>query len=158
LRRYTGQALLALASEDNDAEPLAGVDNKPIPKKQEPSLRLGFKEPVVPQNTGTFMVVDDRLTCIVQAVTDMQTKQKHVKYLNIVFNGRIDGFNFATCFDTALFEAIKGAVGKEVSFLLKYEKGEKFINITDVLSIEGVEYAKGKPGKREEANAVAEGQ
>ena len=49
-------------------------------------------------------------------------------------------------------------MGKQCSFLLKYEKGDKFINIADVLSIEGVEYVKGKPGKREETNAVAEGQ
>jgi hypothetical protein len=148
LRRYSLQALCGLASEDDDGNLLQN-DNKPLPRKQAPA-------PAPAQDTGVFGVMGDRLTCVIRAVFQKETAKK-VKYLNVTFNGYVDTFNFATCFDTALFDALNVAKGKECQLTIKYDQGDKFVNIIDVLAIENVEYVKGKPGKREEEHAVAEG-
>ena len=145
LRRYTLQAICGLASEDDDGNSLQN-DNKPIPKKQ--------TAPPAPVYEGVFSHLGDRLTCIITGVLEKETKEKHTKFFNVAFNGRIDGFNYATCFDSALFDALRAAKGQECVLLLKYETGDKFINIADVVSINGKPYKAGKPVE-EEVNAAA---
>jgi hypothetical protein len=149
LRRYTLQALCGLASEDDDGNSLQN-DNKPIPKKQvEP------KPPATQETSFFFSVSGDRMTCTLRGILEKETREKKAKYLNVTFHGYYETFNFATCFDTNLFNALIAGVDKECVLKLKYEKGDKFLNITDVLSVAGVEYANGKPAVKENPDAVA---
>jgi hypothetical protein len=84
---------------------------------------------------GVFMEMGDRLTCTILDVQEKQTKQG-TTFIQAIWNGRTDdGSNYANVFDTKLFDVLKSAKGKEVSLLLK--KGPKFINIVDVLSVDG---------------------
>lgn len=140
LRRYTLQALCGLASEDDDGNILQN-ENKPIPKKQQ-------APPLPPKDNGPFIRAGENLQCIIRAVVPNATKEKKAPYLTVTFNGYIETMNFATCFDTALFDALKGAIGKECVLKIKFAEGDKFINITDVFAIGDQEYVDGKPGTR----------
>ena len=94
------------------------------------------------------LIPPDKLQCVVLAVNPLVTKSKTPrKYMQVVFNGRHEGFNYATSFDTKFDDCLVSAVNKEV--VLQIKTG-KFINIEDVLIVDGVEYVDGKP-KTEEA-------
>ena len=111
------------------------------PKAEKPS----------PEKKTFGFIPPDKLQCIVLAVNALETKSENPrKYMQVVFNGRHEGFNYATSFDTKFNDCLLSAVNKEV--VLQIKKG-KFINVEDVLIVDGVEYADGKPSHQaEEAN------
>ena len=67
--------------------------------------------------------------------------------LIVTFLGQHNGVEEASCFDTGLWPAIKDAVGLECHFQIaeKDSNGRHFINIEDVLYVDGVPYVDGKP-------------
>lgn len=162
LRRYTLQAIVSLASEDEDGESLVGVDNKPLPQKAQP--HPPSPPPPAKADSGPFMELDgNKLTCIIRGVKKCQTKASPGKtpkdYLEVTWNGYLHTANFATCWDTGLFDALSAGIGKEVLLQLKeWKDGDKWNNITDVLLIQGVGYKDGQPYQipMEAENEVAE--
>ena len=147
LRRYSLQAICGLASEDDDGNSLQN-DNKPIPKKQ-----ADQKPAAQPDAAYNFSVTGDRMTCTLRGILEKETREKHAKYLNVTFHGYYETFNFATCFDTNLFATLKSGVGKECVLQIKYEKGDKFLNIIDVLSVNGVDIKTGEVVEEKGASA-----
>jgi hypothetical protein len=177
LQAITGVA----AEEDSDAQELVG-NNPPLPKKVTPaSVTKPPQQPNQPQTQqsvppqeraaataaqtqaeqGIFRPMPDGvLTCIIQGVQEKKTAgEKGKPYASATFNGRLHGYNFATAWDTGLFDALKAGVGKECQLQLKpFKEGDKFINVIDVLFVDGVEYVGGKPiGSAPEENVIADG-
>ncbi len=145
LRRYTLQAICGLASEDDDGNSLQG-NNPPIQRKTSAEVKADAQkraDALKPQ-AGKFLLADDLLQCVILSVKDSE------KHLNVVFNGRVDGFNYAFCWHQSLIPALKSAVGKEVSIRIAPRRGEdkksiQSFTIEDVISVEGVQYKNGKP-------------
>ena len=67
--------------------------------------------------------------------------------LNVTFLGQHNGVEEASCFDTGLWPVIKDAVGLECHFQIaeKDNNGKHYINIEDVLYIDGLPFVDGKP-------------
>lgn len=67
--------------------------------------------------------------------------------LNVAFLGQHNGVEEASCFDTGLWPVIKDAVGLECHFQIaeKDSNGKHYINIEDVLYIDGLPFVDGKP-------------
>jgi len=158
-QKYAYKAILGVPDSEemidstDEKGDLPARSKAPRGQYQEPtSARIAPAEP-----QGPFNQIGDRLTCVIRSVIEKETKEKHAKYLSVTFNGYIGGFNFATCFDSALFPTINAGKGKECTLLIKYEPGDKFINILEVLSVDGVNYAAGIPVEKENDNAVANG-
>jgi hypothetical protein len=65
----------------------------------------------------------------------------------VTFLDQLSGTNEASCFDTGLWPTLHDAVGLEGVFLVaeKDSKGKHYINVEDVLSIDGTPYVDGKP-------------
>lgn len=174
-RRTTLQALTALAAEeDSDAQELVG-NNPPLPKKTTPAQALSQPKPspqaIQPQaqqtqqpaaqDQGIFKPMPgDLLTCIIRSVTEKKTSgDKGKPYLSCVWNGYLHTFNFATSFDTGLFDALKAAVGKECQLQLKpHKEGDEFLNIIDVLFVDGHEFVGGKLLEQVEIEPPTEGE
>jgi hypothetical protein len=105
---------------------------------------------IPPVDPGSFnLVANNLLNCIILGNEEKTTAQGKA-YLKTTFNGEITTLtdpprngNFAFCYDTELFDALKGAVEKPCQ--LKLDRQGKFIKIEDVYYIAGAEYAEGKP-------------
>jgi len=163
LRRYLTQGLLALASEDDDGNTNAGSE---LPKSQRTTPAQAAKGKQAPppaaaapatqaapkQDPGTFLFMPpDRITCVIRSIQDKATTgAKAAKYVNVVFNGYHKTFNFGSCWDTKLFNALRAGVGKECQLKIGMAKDDKFINITDVLYVDGVPYDLGQPSGQQD--------
>jgi hypothetical protein len=161
LRRYLTQGLLALASEDDDGNSVSGSQparttpaqataqqGKQPAGKATPPAQTEAKAPA-----GPFLLVGtDRLTCVIRGITEKETPKKK-KYLNVVFNGYHKTFNYGSCWDSALFEALRAGIGKECQLKIEMAKEDKFINIADVFYVDGVPYDLGKPSTPPPADA-----
>ena len=149
LRRYTLQAICGLASEDDDGNSLQGA-NAPIQRRTTPAPRpVQTLDPKPePKQEGVFFENKelDLLNCVILGVTEKETKGKK-PYAAVNFNGRIDGFNWASNWHTSLTPALKDAIGKTVTIKLSRKKSEdgrsvQFLNIEGILEIDGVEFVK----------------
>ena len=159
LRRYLTQGLLALASEDDDGNTNAGsvrdqggkpasAGRAPNPQRTTPAQATQAPEPK--QDPGTFLFMPpDRLTCVIRSVVE-KVSPKKTPYLNAIFNGYHQTFNFGSCWDKKLFNALRAGVGKECQLKIGMSDGNKFINITDVLYVDGVPYDLGEPSGQQE--------
>lgn len=101
------------------------------------------------ENNGTFLLSEDLLQCVVKGVSEKETKQKR-PYIVVTFNGRVDGFNYASCFHASLIPLLKSAVDKPITIRLSPKRSDdgksiQYFNIEDVLWMDGVEYESGKP-------------
>lgn len=86
------------------------------------------------------------LNCQILGVIDKKTKpgkNGSRPYVTVTFNGRVEGFNFANCWDTKLFDVLKDGVGKQCDITLRFDG--KFLGLVDVLSVDGVELAPSDP-------------
>lgn len=106
--------------------------------------------------TGKFLLAGDMLSCVIKAVTAKESKKK-TPYLSVTFNGRVDGFNYAFCYDTKFFDLLTGAVNKEVNVQLKPtrtadQKAIQYFSISDVAWIDGVDYENGVPAQQGVSN------
>jgi hypothetical protein len=126
------------------------------PQEQQPAA----SKPAPPaQEQGLWKPMpDDILNCIIKSATDgTSTGAQKKPYLRCVLNGYYKTFNFATAWDTGLFDALKSGVGKEVQLKMKPLKdGDKFLNIQDVLFVDGVEFVGGKPTVDMETGEILE--
>jgi hypothetical protein len=98
-----------------------------------------------PTDVGVFKLEKDLLTCVAIGVQEKSADGKSRVF--VTWNGKVDGLNYGTCFDTALFPALKAASGIACQIQLKQQKkGDDFyFSIVDVLSVAGVQYLDGKP-------------
>ena len=98
------------------------------------------------QEQGVFSVENDILHCKIVGIQKKQTKATPTKpareFLSVTFNGRLpNGANFASVFDTELYEALNAGLDKEVK--LKIAIKGAYVNVEDVLWIQGIG---GEPG------------
>lgn len=77
------------------------------------------------------------LICRPLSVVTRKRKTGTGEYLTLKLNNSIDGIDVATCFHSHPKEALLGSVGKICKFLVTMSKDGKFINIDEVLEIDG---------------------
>jgi prophage maintenance system killer protein len=159
-RRYDGSSFIGVApDEDTDAQqagnrtPKVNGDkaqaikadaqaerNRSNPKPQGQAGQLKFCPP-------------DRLITVIKNYAKIPGKEaadgkKAINpYLKVYFLGTHNGCDSASCFDDKLWPVIEESTGIECEFLIseKYNNGKHFVNITDVLFVDGQEYVDGKP-------------
>ncbi|MGB9407744.1 MAG: ERF family protein [Terracidiphilus sp.] len=87
------------------------------------------------------------LTCIVKGVIDIPQQGRTRPHVVVTFQGAHRGVSIAYCFDTKLWKLLHDSVGLECHFQIEEkDKNEKhFINIADVIYVDGVEFVDGKP-------------
>lgn len=68
-------------------------------------------------------------------------------YMIVNFLGQHNGVGFASCFDTKYWDLLEESIGLECHFQIKEadKGGSHFINIVDVIYVDGQEYKDGKP-------------
>ena len=115
-----------------------------------------------PQGAQLKFIPPNGLTCVVRGVQEVQGqpasegKRAIRPYLIITFLGMHNGCNFAYCFDTKFWPALAQIAqmiktthkeGVECHFQIKErdKDGTHFINLEDVLFVDGQEYIEGKP-------------
>jgi hypothetical protein len=107
-----------VASNKLEAEKRAALDRNALAEKQ-----------------GVFSLDGDRLSCIVKGIQKKLSRGK--EFLSVTFNGRLaNGANYASCFDTELWEPIQAALDKECTLQIVVK--DQYVNIKDVLWIDGV--------------------
>jgi len=106
-----------------------------------------------PQAGQLKFIPPDGMTCVVKGVQEVaappasEGKRAVRAYLIVTFLGMHNGCNFAYCFDTKFWELLRASVGLECHFQIKErdKDGTHFINIEDVIYVDGVEHVDGKP-------------
>ena len=106
-----------------------------------------------PQAGQLKFIPPNGLTTVIKGVKDVVGReatgdQKAIRpYVVVTFAGIHNGCNFASCFDTKYWELLKESVGLECHFQIKEadRNNQHFINIIDVIYIDGQEYVEGQP-------------
>ena len=106
-----------------------------------------------PQAGQLKFIPPDGLTCVVKGVQEVAAKPAEGgkratrAYLIVTFLGMHNRCNFAYCFDSKFWPLLKESVGLECHFQIKErdKDGTRFINVKDVLFVDGQEYIEGKP-------------
>jgi len=103
--------------------------------------RAAAERTALAEKQGTFSVDGDVLTCKIIGIQKKQmsakTKTPGKEFLSVTFNGRLpNGANFASVFDTELYEALNAGLDKEV--MLKIAIKGAYVNVEDVLWVEGL--------------------
>lgn len=119
------------------------VAQKPAQEQHPEIIRKPFKIETTPEGKTTII-------CTVSKVDEGETKSKK-PFLKVAINGYLRpakaanaaSENFAYCFDTALFDALKSAVDKECQIAVNL--AGQYAQIEDVLFCDGVEMLDGKP-------------
>ena len=150
-QKYAYKAIVGIPDSEemiDSTEEKGDLPSRPKAQRarSEEAPRPEPQKPAVPQ--GPFELQDGGLLrCVVRGVAENHTKgDKSRPFLQVTFNGYLHTFNFATCFDAGLFDAVKECVGKVCTLKLRaWKEGDKFINIADVFEVDGVEYVNGKP-------------
>jgi hypothetical protein len=155
-RRYDGCSFIGVApDEDTDAQQ-AGQRTRRTPAevipKVTPQQQRPISDPPKPSESapsGPFLLADDLLQCVILGVTEKATKGNK-PYLAVTFNGRVDGFNWASNWHQSLTPILKSAVGKPINIRLTRKLSEdgrsvQYLNIEDVLWLDGQDYEDGKP-------------
>lgn len=145
-RRYDGCSFIGIApDEDVDAKNNGPLPNNRGKNKTEATESRKSQEEVreeaqkraeaMSKPEGIWEETPQGIRCVVKGATKKETTGAHPKpYLNVVWNGRLRGFNYATTFDTALFDEIMGSVNREIEFELRpWKEGDKFLNITGIV-------------------------
>jgi hypothetical protein len=131
-----------------EAQPPTG---KPEASPSDPQGRVGPTKRIPP--TGSDKL--PRLICTVKTIKEWPKDGKVNASINVKFEAALDGNyqgetwvrDHATCWHESLFEAIRASVGKECQFAIKEwdAKAVHYIDIEDVIEIDGVPYDLGKP-------------
>lgn len=98
----------------------------------------------IPPNGLTTTIKGVRLVAAVSAEGDRKATRP---YLVVTFLGMHNGVNFASCFDTKYWDLLEASVGLECHFQIKEadKNNQHFINIVDVIYVDGEEYKDGLP-------------
>jgi hypothetical protein len=109
--------------------------------KLEAEKRAAEERAKLAEQSGPFSLDGDELTCIIKGIQKKKmgekTKTPGKEFRSVTLNGRLaNGANFASCFDTAMWEALDAALDKECK--LKIEIKGAYANVKDVVWINGV--------------------
>ncbi len=112
-----------------------------------------------PQAGQLKFIPPNGLITVIKGVQDVAAKpaqdgKKATRpYVIVTFLGTHNGCNFAYCFDDKFWPLLHESVGLECHFQIKErdKDGTHFINIEDVLFVDGDEYQDGKPVVKGEA-------
>ena len=98
----------------------------------------------IPPNGLTTVIKGCKEIAAVEATEDQKARKG---YLVVTFLGTHNGLNFASCFDTKYWDLLKESVGLECNFTIKEadKNNQHFINIVDVLFVDGQAYMDAKP-------------
>jgi ERF superfamily len=157
----TQPSMDARPKKTTPAQALKTAPQQPAQPQSQPAPQQTQQQATPPQEQGIFKPMPgDLLTCVILATQEKKTAgEKGKPYMSATFNGRLHGFNFATAWDTGLFDALKAGVNKECQLQLKpFKESDKFINIIDVLFVDGQEYVGGKPLAEAEIEPPTEGE
>ena len=117
--------------------------------KLSPEERAAIERNKLAEQQGVFSIENDVLHCkivgIQKKLMGPKTKTPGKEFLSVTFNGRLpNGANFASVFDTELYEALNAGLDKEVK--LKIAVKGAYVNIEDVLWIDGISPLPDNPG------------
>ena len=110
-----------------------------------------------PQGGTLKFIPPNGLTCVIRKAYELSAeklaeiaKAKKRPWLTVEFLGTHNGVSEASCFDTKYWDLLKESVGLECHFLIKErDAGDRhYINIDDVLYVDGVAHENGKPVER----------
>lgn len=109
--------------------------------KLTPEQRAAHERNQLAEKQGIFSLEGDVLHCKIVGIQNKKmgekTKTPGKEFRSVTFNGRLgNGANFASVFDTGLYEALEAALDKECK--LKIRIDGKFANVDDVIWIKGV--------------------
>ncbi len=112
-----------------------------VEKTLTPEERAAAERTKLAEQQGVFSVDNDVLHCKIVGIQKKQTKASPNKpareFLSVTFNGRLpNGANFASVFDTELYEALNAGLDKEVK--LKIAVKGAYVNVEDVLWVQGI--------------------
>jgi hypothetical protein len=131
------------STEEKGDLPARSKGQKQAPRPVAPTQPQSSQKPT---DVGVWRLDRDVLTCVAVGVQD---KRPAKPIVTVTWNGKLDGLNWGTCFDTALFPALLSASGGECQIRLKQNKkadgGDVYFSITDVISVKGVPYTDGQP-------------
>lgn len=105
--------------------------------------------PQQPQNatSANFHVTGNRVTCFALNVEQRHTKATDTKPIRpfwvLKMNGKVANKDLVFCWHASLFDALQTAKNKTVQF--EIEESGNFLNMVDLLDIDGQEYRDGKP-------------
>jgi hypothetical protein len=126
------------------------LDNGVDTPKPQPAPTISDPPQDTAEDTGKFSLIGDgdKLECIVKGVAH-RTSKKNTPYLCVTFNGKLEGFNYAFCYDTKFFDAILSAVDKQVIVRITPQKSTDkkkiaYFSIDDVMEVDGKPYDLGK--------------
>jgi hypothetical protein len=99
----------------------------------------------VPPNGLTATIVSAR-ELPAEKIAELAKEQKR-PWLEVKWLGKHNGCEIASCFDTKYWDLLKESVGLECHFQIKEadKDGVHYINILDVIFVDGQEYVEGKP-------------
>lgn len=103
-----------------------------------------------PVHTGIFLGVPPDLLTFVPVKAERKVYIKddkdktEVPYVEVFFNGRLNGWNAASCWHKSLHDILAGSAGIEIQIQYKLGKNGR-PQIEDVIFVNGIEYFDGKP-------------
>jgi hypothetical protein len=111
------------------------------------------QEAAQPQGAQCKFIPPDGLTTVIKGVKEIAAQEANGDqrarkgYLMVTFLGQHHGLNFASCFDTKYWDLLKESIGLECHFQIKEaeKNNQHFINIVDIIYIDGQEYKDGAP-------------
>ena len=107
-----------------------------------------------PQKYPYAILAGTTLTCTPLTITEKtrtapkteENPEGTQPYIFVYFKGNVRTISEFSCFDTALFDAIRAGLTKECQFKVevKEKAGKTYINVKDAIYIDGNEYVDGK--------------
>jgi len=106
-----------------------------------------------PQAGQCKFIPPNGLTAVIKGVQTIEAKPAsdghpaRKGYVVVTFLGTHNGVSFASCFDTKYWDLLKESIGLECYFVIKEaeKNNQHFINIIDVMFVDGQAYHEGKP-------------
>ena len=171
-RRYDGASLLGIApDEDTDAQQAGNRQRRTTPTQamqnadprptttresaQQVEQRATVSpEAAKPQAGNVVFIPPNGLTCTVKSVRELSAdkladiaKRKGRAWLTVEFLGQHNGVSEMSCFDTKYWDLLKSSVGLECHFQIaeRDKDGRHYINVEDVVYVDGMEHVDGKP-------------
>ena len=146
-------------AEPSKAGAISHPENAPRPTTTQQSAQHATQRAATspaaaqPQAAQLKFIPPDGLTCVVKGIKEIEAKPAEDgkratrAYMIVTFLGMHNGCNFAYCFDSKFWPLLKESVGLECHFQIKErdKDGTRFINVKDVLFVDGQEYIEGKP-------------
>ncbi len=175
-RRYDGCSFIGVApDEDTDAQGAGKRTPKATPAQAtqqpagasapaqgaQPPTQRAATAPAAAQPQGAVLkfIPPNGLTAVIKGVKEIKGLAAKPAdgdipavtgvraRLIVTLLGQHNGVSEASCFDTKLWDALKGSVGLECHFQIaeKDSNGKHYLNIEDLIYVAGEEYVNGQP-------------